>query len=244
MRNITEILHFREDISPFLVHLTKSYDDKSAADNLTSILTSMELRCGATLVSDARFGIDVRDLTGEERQRFFCAIAFTETPLNEIHCLLEIGGRAVNLEPYGVVLLKDAAMRRGVSPVLYLNNFQRDKDAVLRALCSLIEASPKDAEQILPLVAIFGEKAQGGITVPVGQIDFRWEREWRYVSAKGPYHLVNEEIFMGLCPHDEIDQFEANFPPLGFIDPRRNMKWYADKLIAARQRCDLKYSVV
>jgi hypothetical protein len=51
-------------------------------------------------------------------------------------------------------------------------------------------------------------------------------------------------VFVGLCPHDEIPFFDSLFPPVGFIDPTRNMKWYATKLIAARQRLDLKYWVV
>jgi hypothetical protein len=49
---------------------------------------------------------------------------------------------------------------------------------------------------------------------------------------------------MGLCPHDEIRKFERLWAPIEFIDPTRNMKWYAEKLIRARQRLDLKYSVV
>lgn len=51
-------------------------------------------------------------------------------------------------------------------------------------------------------------------------------------------------LWAGLCPDDEISDFEELFPEVGFVDPRRNMKWDAKKLIEARQRLDLKFSVV
>jgi hypothetical protein len=52
------------------------------------------------------------------------------------------------------------------------------------------------------------------------------------------------DVLVGLCPHDEIDDFQALFNPVRFIDPRRNMKWYATALIASRQRLNLQASVV
>lgn len=53
-----------------------------------------------------------------------------------------------------------------------------------------------------------------------------------------------EDVFVGLCPDSQIVGFEAILPGVEFIDPLRNMKWYAEKLIRARQRFDLKTSVV
>ena len=79
---------------------------------------------------------------------------------------------------------------------------------------------------------------------PSGCIDFRWEREWRYSSIAGDLEFAEEDVFVGLCPDSEIDFFEGLFRNVGFVDPQRNMKWYAKKLIEARQRFDLKYSVV
>lgn len=54
----------------------------------------------------------------------------------------------------------------------------------------------------------------------------------------------DSDVFIGLCPHDSIPDFESAFPPVQFIDPMRNMKYYSTKLVAARQRLDLKFSVV
>lgn len=247
MRDIDDILNFRTDISPFLVHLTRSRNPgQTARDNLTSILGQQLLACGSTLVSDARFGVYTDGLSDDLKRRLFCAICFTETPVSEIHNLLEIAYRHVRLEPYGLVFLKDRLESRGVSPVVYLNNVRGDKDPVFQALCSLRTTHAAAAAELLPLVSVFGLKIQppGAPNRPPGEVDFRWEREWRLPYIKAPLEFNSDDVFVGLCPHGEIPQFEALLAGVGFIDPVRNMKWYATKLIQARQRLNLKASVV
>ena len=127
----------------------------TAKDALIKIINDKGLVCGPGEVSDARIHAK-RGLSSDERKRFFSAVCFTETPLDEIHCLLDIMGRRVNLQPYGLVLLKEAAIVNGVEPVWYLNNTQGDKDPAVKALCWLIEQNPDAAAQVLPLVSIFG----------------------------------------------------------------------------------------
>src|SRR5687767_1666727 len=122
MRNIADVLSFRQDISLFLVHLTRSFDGIPADERLTRILDARQLRPGETLVSDVKYGGNTMAMTDAQKRGFFSAICFTETPIGEAHCLLEIEARAVNLEPYGLVFLKDRLKTRHVSPVLYLNN--------------------------------------------------------------------------------------------------------------------------
>jgi hypothetical protein len=105
-RDIQDILHFRSDLPPFLVHLTRDGNlvrdfgprHQSAADNLRSILDDRALYPGQRppWVSDARFGRLTVNMRAEEQRRFFHAICFSETPLNEVHCLLEIASREVD----------------------------------------------------------------------------------------------------------------------------------------------------
>lgn len=231
-------------------HLVRDFDrpNQSAADNLRSILAERALYPGRTRpwVSDARFGRRTAEMSEEEQRRFFHAICFTETPLNEVHCLLEIDGRKVDLKPYGFAFLTERLEARGVAPVLYLNNVRGDLDQAFQDLCSLIDTHPETAEKILPLVAVFGQKIRplGAAEQLEGEVDFRWEREWRYPASQAPLHFDYDDVFIGLCPHEEIEAFEEEYPPLTFIDPRRNMRWYATKLIAARQRLNMRYSVV
>ncbi len=245
MRRIEEILYFRSDISPFLVHLTRNSEIGTADENLDSILGNKFLMPGGDLISDARFGVSLGTMSRVDQLRFFSAISFSETPLSEIHCLLEISRREVNLEPWGVVFLKDRLKRRGVSPVIYVNNEQADKDDLVRALVGLRRTAPDAAAQILPLVSVVGSRLRpmGGAYHP-GRVDFSWEREWRYAEDNGLFEFTEDDIFLGLCPHNQIDMLERKYRPILFIDPRRNVRWYARKLVNARKRLDLKYSVV
>lgn len=117
-RNIDEVLLFREDISPFLVHLTRDtiYDDqpKNAKENLINILKNMVLDPG-DFISQASYGVEYHEFKNmpfEDKQKYFSSICFTETPINEIHCMLEIESRSKNLSEYGLVFLKDNLTKR------------------------------------------------------------------------------------------------------------------------------------
>lgn len=88
------------------------------------------------------------------------------------------------------------------------------------------------------------------ITPPRAQVasagtkDFSWEREWRFPASQGRFKFTIQDVFIGLCPDEEIRYFEREFRPLKFIDPRRPTEWYATRLINARDRLGLEYSVV
>jgi len=250
MREINKVLLFREDISPFLVHLTRETtyagDPRSAQANLLNILVYKKLEPGECL-SDARNGYNYRRLTPEQQKEFFNAICFTETPISEIHCLLEIDQRQINLAPYGIVFLKENLRDMDVSPAIYINNYNGNNDDIFHELCLIIEHNPDIARKLLPLISVFGKKIiQPGYLERINEatVDFLWEREWRRPRFFGAMEFDPGDVFVGLCPHEEIDLFESRIPWLKFIDPRRNMKWYSEKLIEARQKLDLKHSVV
>jgi hypothetical protein len=204
-RDIKDILCFREDISPFLVHLTRDNDERRepASAMLHTISEQKQLRCGDTRVSVATFGGSLAGMNFETQRKFFNAICLTETPLSEVHCLLDIKDRQINLAPYGLVFLKENLARKGIAPVLYLNNEKRDQDVVARALFKLIEISEDAAALILPLLSVFGEKLQNPAAKepPAGRTDWLWEREWRYPSVRGHLEFTKDDVFVGLCPH-------------------------------------------
>ena len=246
MRNIQDILQFRDDISPFLVHLTKDANGRNASQVLRAIVEARSITPGATNVSDIRYGGNTLQMDEQDLRDFFRACCFTETPLDEVHCLLDIGSREVNLKPYGLVFLKSRLVGRGVSPVLYLNNSAADQDDVAALLFGLKTINDRAARKVLPLFAVFGQKIQAPNAAerPGGQVDFRWEREWRRPAYMGDLGFDQHDVFVGLCPHEEIDTFEQLWPEVRFVDPRRPMKWYATKLIQARERLGITHSVV
>lgn len=244
MRSIEDILKFRGDISPFLVHLTKGTGTQSATQVLQTIIAARRIIPGVREVSDLRFGGHA--IPEEERPRFFGATCFTETPLGEVHCLLDIRYRAVNLDRYGLVFMKQSLLTQEVSPVFYLNNETADKYPMAQALYQIAQQTPEVAEKLLPLFCVFGQKlrspnAEGR---PYGRVDFRWEREWRQPHYRGGVEFNEQNVFVGLCPHEEIPAFEASFPGVNFIDPVRPLKWYATEVLRASERLGLTVSLV
>ena len=229
-----------------MVHLTREQGGLTAPQALKSIIDDRCLKCSLTPISDVRFGVHFSEVDDYQNDGFFSASCFTETPLNEIHSLLEIEHRQVDLAPYGLVLLKENLANKGVSPVLYINNKKGDKDSIFVALASLATSHPDEALKLLPLFAVYGRKVKGvgsGRRSP-GKNEFLWEREWRYPYIMGDLEFTENDVFIGLCPHDDIDAFEELWPEIPFVDPTRNMKWYANKLIESRKRLRMKDSVV
>jgi len=239
-RDIKDVLIFRDDISQFLVHMTRDKKDRAiitmpAAAVLRKIIRDRELIASEIAMSDSRFFI----YSPQQRKDYCRAISFTETPLNEIHSFLKIIGRSCDFQPYGLVFIKKKLREKGVSPVFYINNEKYDKLEVVEALCQLRNFTPEHAKQILPLLSTFGKQLRRD-----EKINFLWEREWRYPGINGNLEFDEDDVFVGICPHDDISRFQSLFPVVPFVDCQRNMKWYAKKLISARQHHDLKSPVV
>jgi len=77
-RDIKDILLFRSDISPFLVHLTRE-NQQSAKKILEKIITERKLIAGDEPVSDVRFVINISDQDYEEIKPFLKAVCFLST---------------------------------------------------------------------------------------------------------------------------------------------------------------------
>ncbi len=241
MRDINEILVFRNDLSPFLVHLTREYDGRSPGQNLNRILSSRKLKYGNEPMSVARYRYPFGEISLAEMKLYFKAVSFTETPLSEIDSLLEIENRAVNFSPHGLIFLKERCMSKGVAPVFYINNTSGDKDKVVESLCRLTRRDPLAARGILPYVSFFGRKLRPyNRSRKSGEMDFTWEREWRYASPSGCFEFDESDLFMGLCPHSQIEWFENKFDWLRFIDPRRKLKLYARKIGASKRSAGIR----
>jgi len=252
-KNIEDVLNFREDISPFLVHLTRRTDTKSARMVLEDIILSNGLRQSGKEISDVKWGCRSLQWDEQKKKNLFSSVCFTETPLNEIHCLLDINKRQVELEPYGLVFLKSRLIRKNVSPVFYLNNYGRSMDETIRTLGEIVASDTYSTSlhKLFPLFSSIGYKYELPSSGPdKAIIDFSWEREWRLPYCYGDFSLdYDNDVFIGLCPHEEIDYFEGfvaenELKSVPFIDPRRNAKWYAEKITERCKRFELSYSVL
>lgn len=112
----------RDDISKFLVHLTKDNkkDKINAIDNLINILDEKKIKaknphCLFNPIFD-NLGFS------KELKKQFNTVCFTEAPLDQIHKLTRnILKRQVNLQPYGLVFWKNKLLELGANPAIYIN---------------------------------------------------------------------------------------------------------------------------
>jgi len=172
----------REDMSRFLVHLTRDYDGLSAKDNLINILNdkTIEARNAHCLVMHKIKEMDFSTVLQDE----FCTVCFTEAPLTQIKQLVKnIEGRRIKLEPYGLVFWKEELFDRGASPAIYLNakgtsvsRFLLDEfNDIFKNIKTLKKLQKVESSHYKNIVNYYSL-----INIVNDKHDFMWEREWRH----------------------------------------------------------------
>jgi hypothetical protein len=205
-----EFLDKKRDYSPLLVHLTRSNDSMTAKGVLIAILDERKLVAfnHYCLYSPAL------EQQSDTLQNFFKVVCFTETPIDQIQVLLnKVRGRKIQLEQYGLVFKKDFIRNHGGNHVFYTT-----KD-IAYPLWSLYKPdnTPPMTCKLLALVTLCDDN-----------IDFHWEREWRVV---GNLVFNLKDIYCGLCPAEEIDEFEQRYPTVKFISPHWGINKILDALV-------------
>jgi hypothetical protein len=175
----------REDLSRFLIHLTRDYEGSLARDNLIGILKDKEIqaRNAHCLVmhklEQMRFS---KMLRGK-----FQSVCFTEAPLSQVSQLTrQIPKRSIKLKPYGIVFWKETLMNRGANPAIYLNAqgnslskyllAQFDKEFKdIRTLRRFKTTEREHFESVIQFYALLNVVNQ--------KRNFMWEREWRHMGG-------------------------------------------------------------
>jgi hypothetical protein len=250
---IEDLLHRRSDLSTFLIHLTRDSpgdDGTTARDNLLSILREGRIRARTA------FGLAAGredQLLGQVTQK---AVCFTETPLEHTWMMLkDIQGRAVHLQPYGLVITKTTARKGGCNPVWYSHMALKKGEwtdfpiasineliatAVGRATVDgAVDSNRLSTEPIFKLTPFF---EQMGYT-PDTRKEFWWEREWRHI---GDYHLPQaRQLVAVLAPADDHEHFRADLAGIDeqysqrpILDPR----WGLERMIAAMAQISDEHS--
>lgn len=215
VRQISEVLSQRTDISRFVVHLTKDTDKGTAFENLVSILKEREIRAAN---HHCLFSPKLRNEEKELQKRFYVT-CFTETPLNKIHLLTDISNRKVNLEPYGVVFKKEKIRKSRGNPVFYI---YEENQILIRYLHDQYEEFIREYYEEDTLAKFF---TLGAITNIVKKNhDFHWEREWRVRRKLKFFYNDIYAIIAPLSKHEELkEELKVdNFNYIPFIDPKWN----------------------
>lgn len=172
----------REDLSRFLVHLTRDYEGKSAKDNLLNILKDRKIfaRNAHCLV---KYKLDQMKFSKVLKKKFN-TVCFTETPLTQINQLTaNIEGRQIKLKPFGLIFWKEDLFGKGASPAVYINakgtpisRFLLDEfDSIFDGITTLKELKKVEADHYKSIVHYYSL-----INVVNDKHDFLWEREWRH----------------------------------------------------------------
>lgn len=173
--NVTE---HREDISRFIVHLTRDdtetfEDGKTARNNFQSILKEKKIR---PYLAHCLHKHKLHDIDTIIRKQFR-VVCFTEVPLNQIKELFKpIYGREIQLEEYGFVFRKKFLIEKEAQPAIYINSYNNN-DFLKESFNRIFESAKKNkfkgkGWRILPYINNMNEK-----------YDFTWEREWRLTKT-------------------------------------------------------------
>ena len=229
----------REDQSRFVVHLTRddsgtySSGGQSAYKNFLSILKSKKI---GAYSSHCLFTPKLKELGDNSLRKRFYVSCFTETPIGQLAKLIgDKPGRRICLESYGFVFRKDAFIRSGGSPAIYVNGYSDDcgqKKSWMRLYSQWAEdpEANQPLGRILPLVNVMNDTH-----------DFSWEREWRMI---GSFEFTYPEIVAFILPKDGVvqellDKLEKSGIPT--ISPGMSYEAIVDEFSKQKRRVRLLY---
>ena len=219
----------REDVSRFMVHLTR--DDRkdykngaTARKNLLGILHDQKI---LALAPHCLFNPRIAKLTERNAKRFN-TVCLTETPLNQLHLLVrEIPGRRIKLAPYGICFRKQFIVRSGGQPAIYINSYD-DNQWLRECVDELYQISVTSSSVEAPLWRILPF-----INAMHEGYDFSWEREWR---VRGDLTFSARNIVCLILPEDGEDDLKERMAQNGVatISPG----WTYEQIVAelARQQ--------
>lgn len=219
-RYVGEVKPNWADMSPYVVHFTKSSVCASAYSNSLSILSSMEIQ------ARSRFGLFRTSIHARP------CVCLSETPLGQLSRLAERRGS------YGIGFRKEFIVRRGGGPILYAY-----KDTPHAAtLESLASAAYGDGENpiwnVAPFVDIPGQYGTSSYF-------FEWEREWRHVGGLKfaptdvAFLVIPEELHNAAREFFDFAEREDTGPNYRcpFIDPYWDHETIQLRLVATGEVC-------
>jgi hypothetical protein len=217
MASAEYLLSRRNDLSSYLVHLTRSYGKRTSEDNLRRILNRERLLARNP---HCLFSSRIDRLTSDQSD-LFNTVCFSEIPLSDLNYLThKMEGRSCNLSQYGLVFDKAVVRDSGGNPVFYVDTRSSEGKARCDALWRCFRTATKkdDANHCYYSFLPFVNKA--GLNY-----DFSWEREWRIV---GDFDFERSDVFLGLAPENKLAGLEASYPEIPWVSPR----WGRDRMLS------------
>jgi hypothetical protein len=225
----TNVTEDREDISRFVVHLTRN--DRTDFENGSTAAQNFRLILKERAVRPFRPHCLHGKQVPEQHRKKLAVACFSEVPLNQIHLLIrEIVGRQIKLEPYGMVFSRRFLIEQGAQPAIYINSYnanlkvRRAVDALFQHCVETDFGSPMVA--LLPFLNAMHEK-----------YDFTWEREWR---MRNTLNFTMKDLICVIVPTDGENKLKEILAQVGLpaISPGWSYEQIASEL--GRQQRETK----
>jgi hypothetical protein len=242
MAKIEDLLQRRNDLSTFLVHLTRDTGTETARANLLRIL-DREVVEARSVYGMGKAYEDV-DSEFQNSQR----VVFTETPLEHVWMMCQdIESRSMHFSHYGLAVTKSWARRNHINPVWYLDISSRGgPDWLTQPINRLLERAyddsvedeeaplaDSDIAKIAPFIEQMGPMRSGG------RKEFWWEREWRHV---GHLHVPWQHIVAVFAPNNQhsrlLEQMTEGVSPKYTAPPLLDPRWGLERMIASLAHID------
>lgn len=237
----SQVIQMRNDLSPFLFHLTRtgpvtirkdifsqfSQDrivNRTAKYRLEKILSTKTIKAISSfgyfhykVPIPKKNGVGMTNTGSNVQRQWLKSACFTETPLDHIQIQMQpITGRSLHFEPYGLAFNEDFIRGKGGSPVMYFESGNRNFISSLDDMA--ISRDANKFKSLMPLYEGFGQRIYG----VGGRVDFRWEREWRsHLDVVFNF----QDVAFGICKTKDIPFFNSlvgnAFP---FVDPVGNIQ--------------------
>jgi hypothetical protein len=174
------------DMSQYLVHFTKDYKEKTAYENMLSILYKRVIRARNP------YGIGRKSAPDKATQKVVC---FSEVPLGKVTRI------AKHRSEYGIVFQKDLLIHWGGNPIMYA---YKDRVANLAFQELMDEALHDGSAAIWKITPFIDAPGKYGAS----DYFFEWEREWRKV---GHFEFDKDDVEFLIIPEKLHDKARAFF---------------------------------
>jgi hypothetical protein len=224
-----EVTEHREDVSRFMVHLTRDDSGEWAGGGGdTARKNFLDIYHERTILALKAHCLHARKMTPSQEKN--CRVAcFSEMPLTAIkHVTKPIPGRRIALEPFGFVFKREFIIEMGGQEVTYLNSYEGN-NAVRDSYDRAFEIAAKNnfngrLWQQLPFVSAMNE-----------HYDFFWEREWRVL---GKVEFNYSDLVCVILPEESNGPLKFGLAQKGisWLSPEWGLERIVDELSGQQSR--------
>lgn len=215
-----QVTESREDVSRFMVHLTRNDSGEwTGGGGDTARRNFLAIYNDRTILAPKAHCLHANKVASSLRKKFHVA-CFSEMPLTALrHVTQPIPGRQIQLEPYGFVFKREFIIGNGGQEVTYVNSYEGNND-VRDGYDSIFEiAAQKNFMgrmwRTLPFLSAMHDRC-----------DFSWEREWRVL---GEVKFNYSDLVCVILPENEMGIFKFKLAQNGiaWISP----EWSFEKMV-------------